>query len=220
MTLPADATAPVVALGSTSHYTTAANVRVPWTVTEHGSGIDALEVQTRRTTFSGSWSTWATTKLAATARYMTLPVARGYEHCYRLRARDEADNWSTWSPVGCTAGFRDDTSLRAGSGWRTQRSSSFWAGTAESSTRNRSVLNAGRVSAQQVTLLATRCPGCGTVEIRIGTKMVGRVNLNATIGRHRQQITLPMFAARSGALTLTVASNGRNVLIDGVSVSR
>ena len=68
-------------------------------------------------------------------------------------------------------------------------------------------------------LVATRCRGCGTVGIYLGTTRVGIVNLNA-VTTQRAAI-LPAYAGtpRSGLLTLKVLTNGKRVELDGLALA-
>lgn len=219
VTLAADTTAPRVALGSTPRFTTASVVRIPWSVTESGSGVNQFVVQTRRTAFGGRWTSWKSQQWSPSAREMRLSPAAGNDYCYRIKAEDEAGNWSTGSSK-CTARFLDDQAFLVSSQWTDAWSTAYWNNTAVTSKARGATAMVSNVSGNRVALLATRCSGCGTVDVLVGGKMVGHANLYASRTLNRQVITLPKFAARTGSLVIRVTSQGKRVTLDGVAVGR
>ena len=106
------------------------------------------------------------------------------------------------------------------SGWSDKRSRAYWQNTAIASSSKGARLTIGKVRGARVALLATRCSGCGTVEVLVGGHVVGRVSLSASTTRNRQQVVLPAFATREGPLVIRVVTRAKRVLIDGVAVAR
>ena len=82
---------------------------------------------------------------------------------------------------------------------------------------HRTLSKAG-VRASHVGIVATTCRTCGKVKVRIGSKVIGTINLHSTRTKHRRLLLLPAFAPRSGKLVLTTTSK-RKVQIDGVVIS-
>jgi hypothetical protein len=77
------------------------------------------------------------------------------------------------------------------------------------------------VAARRLKLVATKCPGCGVVEVRLGSKTLARVDLRASTWRKRRLVEIATFdRVRRGTLRIEVVSSGELVLIEGLGVSR
>jgi hypothetical protein len=77
-----------------------------------------------------------------------------------------------------------------------------------------------RVSAKRLLLVATRCPACGSVEVRWRGQLVRTVHLRAQRTTKSARIPLVSLAAiERGTLRLDVVSSGRRVRVDGVGAS-
>jgi hypothetical protein len=219
----ADTTPPVVAVTAPTKRTTLTD-RIETTYQGRDpAGIASFDVRHRRARYDATFAayTYPTSWQATTATTQRLGLSRGHDTCISVRARDRVGNRSAWSPERCTARPLDDRSLRASSGWTRGTGSAFLEGTITSTTRKGVELSLPSVQAKQVTVIATRCPTCGTAEVFVGTTRVGRLDLTASSTRRQQVIALPVQTnVRSGKLTIRTTSTGRTVAIDGVAVRR
>ena len=89
----------------------------------------------------------------------------------------------------------------------------------KSSTRGATLLRRN-VRAKRISLLATVCKGCGTVEVRLGKRLLKTINLHARATRTRQiRPALVATGIRRGTLTIKVVTQGKAVRIDGIGLS-
>jgi hypothetical protein len=77
------------------------------------------------------------------------------------------------------------------------------------------------VTAKRLKLVATKCPQCGVVEVRLGSKTLARIDLHASTWRKRRLLGIATFdRVRRGTLRIEVVSSGELVLIEGLGISR
>jgi hypothetical protein len=217
-----DATPPVVKLTGPGPLTLTDRATITYGASD-ADGVTSYDVRYRRARFDGGFAAWVRpeTWQATTATSRSVAVTRGYEYCFAVRARDGLGNVSAWSSTRCTGRPLDDAALRASAGWTRGTGTQHLDGTISSTTRNGATLTRANVQAKQVTLLATRCASCGTVEVFIGSTRIGRVDLTASTTRRQQVIALPVApSVRSGTLTIRVTSSGKRVEIDAVAFRR
>jgi len=98
--------------------------------------------------------------------------------------------------------------------------SRYYASTYSNSTRAGATLTLAGAEVSRVTLLATRCPSCGTVGVYVGSALVGKVNLASATTQRQVLFAMAPFSYRTGTITVKVLSSGRLVQIDGVALSR
>ena len=144
----------------------------------------------------------------------------GSTYCFTAVAYDNAANERT-SNQRCTSAPLDDRGLDRSTGWTRGTGSAFYKGTRTSAKPLGSVLSKKGVTARRLGIVATKCAGCGTVGVYVGSVKVGTVGLSSTTTRHKQVLLLPAFAsAKSGTVRLKVLSSGKPVRIDGLVVIR
>lgn len=68
-------------------------------------------------------------------------------------------------------------------------------------------------------LVVTKCPTCGVVAVKIGSRTV-RINLYARTNRTKQVIALPSVRFQTSVVVVTVVSSGKPVIIDGLGIGR
>lgn len=64
------------------------------------------------------------------------------------------------------------------------------------------------------------CPTCGSIALFVGSTKIGSLNPHATRRQDQRLLLLPRFSLRTGAVTIKVTSNGKDVQIDGLITSR
>lgn len=69
-------------------------------------------------------------------------------------------------------------------------------------------------------VIATKRPTCGTIDVYHGTTLLKRVVLTSTTTLKRQFIPITTSGSRTGAITIKVVSSGRPVRIEGLAVTR
>jgi hypothetical protein len=208
--------------GPTTLGTVLTKARFSWSGANTSSAVTTYDVRYRKARWDGSFGSWTRpASVQGTAVTDTpLGLRAGYDYCVSVRARNRAGQVSDWSGQQCLARALDDRRLAASSGWTRRSASTFYNGSALSTTRKGATLVRTGARVKRVGLVATTCGACGTVAVLVNGKLVKRVNLSAP-GRHRRQVfMLPAVKLGPATVTLRVVSSGRTVQVDGLVISR
>jgi len=196
-----------------------------------GSGLRAYEDSWAQQTAAGGTLTPWVHFVTSPAASHTFNGVSGMRYCFRVRAVDYAGNWSGWSAVRCTS---MPTSLRATTasrGWVTAKGSFhppgeyyFSSALTYRTTRVHGASMTTRTvdTVRQVGLLATVCGSCGSVDVYIGSRYVGRISLKGTYDRvwpMRMLVLKRLPKALHGKVKLVVASTHRTVQIEALLVT-
>ncbi|HET7530535.1 MAG TPA: hypothetical protein VFJ98_06210 [Mycobacteriales bacterium] len=206
----------------------APRVPVAWTGSDvavagsYASGVTSYDVRYRTAAWNSGFhpfqrpAAWQhTTKLAG-----SFPVALGSTMCFSVRSRDAAGNVSAWSNERCAARPLDDRSLTPSRGWHRSTGAAYFNRTISTSSTKSATLTRTGVPAGRAALVVTKCPGCGTLAVYYGSKLVNNVGLGATRTQRQVVVTLPRLTARTTKVVLKVASRSKSVQIDGLLASR
>lgn len=222
--LPADTTAPTVALTAPNRPATTGNsVRIAWAGHDDYSGVASYQLQEQVASYASGFTAWTT---PSSAEHLTVTsvtatgLSKGMDYCFEVRAVDNAGNTSPWSTARCTAVPLDDRSLSRSAGWKNTSGSGYYAGTITTATKKGATLTRTHADIRRIAVLATTCASCGSISVSIGGHRVGTINLHTSTTKHQALKTVPTFATRSGTVTLTVTSSGKTVAIDGLLLSR
>ena len=137
-----------------------------------------------------------------------------------MRARDGVGNFAPWTAPRCTSRPYDDRSLRASTGWNRGTGTSYWKDTITTTTGADKTLRRLDVHLNQVGILATVCPTCGTLDVFVDDTRIRRINLERTTTTHQKAVLLPAFALRTGTVTITSVTTGKSIRIDGLITAR
>lgn len=218
----ADKTAPSVSTVALPVFSLAATSGLSFSGADSGTGVANFDVRYRRAPWNAGFgalsypSAWQRT----TARSVSLAAVAGGTTCFSARSRDKAGNTSAWSAERCSAKPLDDRSLTASTGWTRSTGASYYLGTVTTTTRSAAVLTRTGVQARRLSLVASRCPGCGSVGVYWNGTLIRKITLNSTTTAHKQLFFVTDFgAARSGTVTVKALNTGRT-LIDGLATSR
>jgi DNA-binding beta-propeller fold protein YncE len=208
-------------LGTYPFYRLATPFNVSWGgATDPGSGVQSYKAFARRAPFNGDFGIsfpFATASSPGGASFSAKP---GNTYCFKVKATDNAGNASAASAEKCSAIPLDDRSL-TGAGWSRSTATGYYRDTYSAATRKGARLTRTGVQGKRLALVATRCPGCGVVDVKRDGTLLKRVNLTATTTKKRQIIPVANLAGVvSGTITITVATSGKPVFIDGLGISR
>lgn len=193
---------------------------IRWAGSDDLAGVRDLDVRVRSAGRNGRFSSWAMWREDTTATSGRLGVRPGRTYCVSARATDRAGNTGRWSRQRCVAAPVDDRALRASAGWQRARSKAAYQRTLTVTSRRGARLVLGGVRAKRLSLVAATCPACGTVEVRHGGRLVGKVDLSSRKARHKRVFTLPGYRGlRSDKVVVRVTSTGKPVRIDGIATS-
>jgi len=209
-------------LGASPAFRLTSPFNVSWGgATDSGTGIASYKAYSRRAPFNAGFGQPTVFDATAAPGSGSFPAKPGNTYCFSVRVSDNAGNTSTPSAEKCSAIPLDDVSL-TGSAWARQSGQAgYFRGTYSGSTKQGAKLTRTGVQAKRFALVATRCPGCGVVDVKLGGTLLKRVNLAASTIQKRQIIPLANLAGvATGTVTITVVTSGRPVFIDGLGVSR
>ena len=194
---------------------------VAWAGTDVGTGVASYDVQHYSVTPGGSTSALQLWRSATTFTSSTFTGTPGSTYCFQSAARDDAGNVSpAWSGELCAALPVDNTALAHSRRWSKKTGTGHYLGTYSLASRYGAYIRAGNLLAKRLSVLATRCSGCGTIAVRWNGALVKKISLAATRTRRRQLIPVTTFATpQAGTLTMTIVSSAKPVIIDGLAVS-
>ena len=218
-----DLAAPTVSVPSIPQVSLSEGTVAWWSATDDYSGVDHHEARFWRGRANGTTIDWtrpaAWTDLASPV--VRVPaMAAGDTVCLSVRAVDGVGHASAWTTPRCTSRPYDDAALTAGDGWTRVTNTPYWNSTLTRTTLQDRTLQGPTVRSRQLGVLASVCPGCGSVLVRIGGTTVGTISLDRGTARNRQVLLLPAFPEKAGALTLVSATSGLSVRIDGLVTVR
>jgi hypothetical protein len=110
--------------------------------------------------------------------------------------------------------------LRASSGWTKGTQFGYFFNGYSTTKRKGASLSAARAGTRSVVLVATRCPGCGSVKVTYGKKVIRKISLAASARRKRQLIAVGSWATAHRGRFSVVTLSGKPVTIEGLGFSR
>ena len=218
---PCDRTNPTVTLAALPVFSLG-TLSVRYSGQDAASGVASFDVRYRRAAYNGGFAalTYPSTWQHTISQRVSLSAVRGSTSCFSVRARDKAGNLSGWSSERCTAVALDDRALSASTGWTRATGSAYYAGTTTSAAQTGGVLTRTGIQARRLSLLATRCPGCGTVGVYWNGTLIRKISLSSTTTAYKQMITITDFGAvRLGTITIKTLTSA-STRIDGLGTSR
>lgn len=193
-----------------------------WAGGVSSSAVATYDARWRRARWDGRFEAWKrpASWQATPNTTAALGMKPGFTYCVSVRARNRAGQLSAWTGSRCQVRALDDRRLSVGPGWRPRNGPRFYATTVLATKQKGATLTRTGAVVKRVGVVATRCPSCGIVVVRVDGKRVGRINLAAPSRQRRQVIMLEPFARERGTVTVTVRSSGKLVQIDGLVLTR
>lgn len=194
--------------------------------TDLGLGVANYDLRYRAAPFDGNFGSHILFKTQS-ANSTNFTGTPGFTYAFSVRARDWSGNVSNWSAEKFTALPLDDRALTAQGSWQRLTGSGLYLGTfSQSSTQGDSLTLSG-AKAKRLAVVATKCPGCGSVELVWNNVVQQVINLDcAAVPQCSGEKKLVLFQAnpfgsvQNGTLILRVSTSGKAVKIDGVGVSQ
>jgi flagellar hook assembly protein FlgD len=203
---------PAVALGGAG---------VHYAAVDDLSGVATYDVRYRRAPLNGLFGSYGYPAAwqGTTNRTVGLAPVVGSTYCFSVRARDKAGNVSAWSGEQCSTSPIDDRHLAPSTGWTRGSASAYYLGTiSKASAAGRTLTRTGVVT-RYLSLVATTCGTCGSVDVFWNGNLLRTISLNGPLA-YRKVISVGDFGtARSGTLVLKTRTAAR-VYIDGVALRR
>jgi hypothetical protein len=196
-------------------------VPVSWSASDAYSGVGLYFLRYGMWSASGasrSDAPWMSRTKVTGAAFRATP---GRTYCLEGATEDRAGNASLgWGPRRCFAVPLDEAALESSPGWtrRTDRDGYFRDSFMQ--TRERGAWARRWIVAERLVLVATRCPGCGSLTVRWRGVVIKTIDLERATTRRSMLVPLARFAsAKRGWLRLEVISTGELVRIDGLGAS-
>ena len=216
-----DATAPAApAVAPLARFQLARTFDIAWSATD-ATGVVSHDVSYEATSYTAYTGTTVAWKTAAGGGGDSFTGRPGVTYCFWTRARDAAGNVSVSSARVCTAVPADNPAFSHGAGWAKKTGAGYYLGTYSLAKNKNATLTRTGAQGKHFVLVATRCPGCGTVRVYWDVGLSRSINLAASSVRKRQVIPIVSFDfVRTANIRVVVASSGKPVHIDGLGVSR
>ncbi len=192
-----------------------------WNASDDITDSPLFDVRYREASKRGDFGARTRWLTQSAKRSSTMKGTPGHTYCYSARARDEAGNRSGWGEERCVAIRLDDAQLDGGRKWSRDTGRRYFQRTVSTATKRGATLRISGVDGRRFDLLATMCPTCGRVEVRLGNKVLKQVSLKANKRKDRVVIKLATFAEfERGTIYIEVLSNNKPVRIDGLGIWR
>ena len=196
---------------------------VSWpAATDLSSAIAGYQFQWSRD--GGAWS--STISTPASVRTVVRNLAFGSSYHFRVRAKDAADNWSTWAettvPYRVTHTSDRSPSVRYSSSWGPAGSTLATSDTLMTTTRGGAIARY-TFTGKGIALVMPRSPSRGWVEVRIDGAYVGKFSLWASSLKARQTIFSRGWltsATRTIELRTVTSSSRKRASVDAFIVTR
>lgn len=210
---------PIVAMLAPGAVALSRTIPVKW-IGADISGIDHFEVRRRTTVWNGSPGAWSSWKSSTTATNANDSGTYGRTYCYGVRAEDGVGNMSNWSQKRCTVVPLSSDQLGYTGSWKRVPNAGAFAGVSRVTKTKGAKMTRPGIVAKSLSLVTTRCPTCGRVEVRWNGKLLKQWNLAATRTTRKYVMTIANFPTpQKGTLTVTnVSPSGKQVNIEGVAV--
>ena len=145
----------------------------------------------------------------------------GGDWTFKVAGIDYAGNQDPTPAVNLFTVPVSSSKLRASKGWTKGGGTGYFMSTYSTTKKKGATLGAARSGTRAVALVATKCPGCGTVTVSYGKKVLKKISLQAASKRKRQLIPIASWAtAHGGQVSVKVVSSGKPVTIEGLGFSR
>ncbi|MDQ1479657.1 MAG: hypothetical protein QOI44_518, partial [Actinomycetota bacterium] len=191
---------------------------VKWIATDN-TGVKSYDVRYRSAPYnSTSYGSYITFKSATAATSGAFTGSAGRTYCFSVRARDANSNLGAWGQQSCVGFPVDERTMTAAGTWAKVSSSSYYASTAMASTIAGATLKLS-VAYRRIYVIATKCSGCGFVNVYLGSTLLKSVDLSATATTNRAVFPIEISSTiKSGTITLKQSSAGRSVTVDGLGI--
>lgn len=195
-------------------------LNVKWKATDDVTGDLTFDVRYRDAGKRGGFGSRTRWLTGTDKRSSVMKGSPGRTYCFSSRATDDAGNTSPWGEERCIAVRSDDRSL-AGGGWEKKTGQGFYQGTYKQTAGQGATLKLKDIRGRRFDLLASKCPRCGSIEVRFGGQVLKTISLKSNKRKDRITIALTSFGGeQKGTITIEVLSSGKRVMIDGVGIWR
>ena len=218
-------TAPTVRVTSpTDDYQLSANIRITYSASDASSPVADYDI--RYYVFpwnsaSPSGYHYPAQWQGTTSRGVLLSGGiPGDEYCFEVRATSVAGATSPWSQAWCANLPIGEASLHAlvAGAWTRHHASGYYLDSYAESAIDGSVLRLSGADANQVAVVATRCPSCGELEVFINGRAIGSIDTHGSQVQRGVIFVLPAFHNGRVTVELEDLSKSAKVIIEGLGI--
>ena len=195
-------------------------LKIEWTGADLDSGIAGFDVRVQEAHAGRPFEPHRMWLQATTEKKALFQAKPGRTYCFSVRAADRLGNVSAWSADRCTAVPVGIKQLKRSAGWQVVRNDGYFGSHYAKTKLRGASLALPAVAGRTIALVATRCPGCGAVDVLFNGRLLKRVNLNAKFSARRVLVRVAKFASvRRGTVLVRVATQKARVKIEGIGVT-
>jgi hypothetical protein len=206
------------------NYQLSRTIRVTYSATDPSSPVTSYDVRYFAFPWNSSTpsgyrypSNWQRT----TSRSVSLVGVPGDEYCFEVRATSRVGATSSWTSYSCAILPLGEASLRASAGspvWIRHNAPQCYLCSFAEATRYGATLQLSGAWANQVAIVATRCPSCGVVGVWINNRFIGSINTHGAQTQRNAVFVLPSFA--NGRVTVSLVDESRRgaVILQGLGI--
>ena len=212
---------PDVAVTGLQPVTLGTTIAADFTATRGGATIPVdVRMQTAaRNGTAGAWTEptdWQA--VSGTASINLTNLTPGSSYCFEDRASNvdgTADTDYAWSAPTCTAVAIDDRALTRVGSWTRSSNAEYFDGTISTSANKSSKLKVS-IHSKQIWIIATTCPTCGNVGMKIGNTTMW-MSLHSATTQYQVPIWVPWGRAIHTTIEIVQRTSGKHIHIDGVA---
>jgi aryl-phospho-beta-D-glucosidase BglC (GH1 family) len=202
----------------TAAFQTAVSFTAAWASTS-ASSVATFDVSLQTAGLNGAFGTASLWQSATGATSATFNGAPGATYCFSALARTAAGAVTRSSVARCTAVPVDDAALVATGRWKRATTAGYFRGTYSRSSTAGDRLTLTGIQAKRLAVVATKCPGCGTIKLVWNGVVLQQVSLASTKTQRKQVVAQVALAGlQSGDVSVVVATGGSPVEIDGLGI--
>jgi hypothetical protein len=155
-----------------------------------------------------------------TSNSVSLVGTPGSEYCFEVRATSEAGAISAWTRGSCANLPLGQASLHsvASGQWSRHYTAGYYRNSYAETTIDGATLRLAGADANQVAVVATRCPSCGAVEVFVRGALLGSINTHGGRTQRSVMFVLPSFPNGRVTVLLEDVSRTGKVIIEGLGI--
>jgi hypothetical protein len=217
--------APTVAVSSPRHkFQLSSVITVQYSATDSQSPPARYEVRYE----SAPWNSQFFSEYVYPANWQLIAGQRqtligvpGSEYCFDVRAIAEDGAASAWTSGTCTTLPLGESSLRPtpAPDWIRHRAVGNYLSSFVSTGTMGATLVVSGAWANQVAIIATKCPSCGALDVFVNGAFLGRIKTQSAIVDPHAFFTLPTFSSGKVAIELEDTSRHGRVIVNGVDIN-
>ncbi|HEY1332304.1 MAG TPA: hypothetical protein VGH10_12650 [Actinomycetota bacterium] len=195
-------------------------VSTSFTVAWSGDGATVFNVRYRQGSLGAKLGSYVTWKSNTASTSGSFTGTAGHTYCFDVQAVS-GSFLSSWSPDMCTGVPLDDRGLSASGKWGRYTESGWYLSTYTRSKTKNQTLTVNDVRTKRIDLLVQTCPGCASVGVYWGGKLIKTVSLSGSSTQKLQLIFVATFSkVETHQLQLKVTTGGKQAYIDGVAFNK